>query len=96
MKIEQFRQRAGVTEKYGPGAGATALLRNSRVGCAALVAPASAFELSRTYLSRTPDRSALDMNEIKSGSISDPVCIWNISSRSRNPISTVSMGDSHE
>jgi len=32
MKIEQFRQRAGVTEKYVPGAGATALLRNSRVG----------------------------------------------------------------
>lgn len=32
MKIEQFRQMAGVTEKYVPGAGATALLRNSRVG----------------------------------------------------------------
>ncbi len=32
MKIEPFGQRAGVTEKYVPGAGATALLRNYRVG----------------------------------------------------------------
>ncbi len=64
MKIEPFRQKAGVTEKYVPGAGATALLRNSRVGCAALVAPAPAYEPSRKYLSRIPNRSAPDTNQI--------------------------------
>jgi len=41
MKIEQFRQRAGVTEKYVPGAGATPVQWTCHVGCAALVAPAS-------------------------------------------------------
>ena len=41
MKIEQFRQRAGVTEKYVPGAGATPVQWTCRVGSAALVAPAS-------------------------------------------------------
>ena len=40
MKIEQFRQRAGVTEKYVPGAGATPSRWDCRVGYAALVAPA--------------------------------------------------------
>ena len=40
MKIEQFRQRAGVTEKYVPGAGATPSRWDCRVGCATLVAPA--------------------------------------------------------
>lgn len=64
MKMEHVRQRAGVTEKYVPGAGATALLRNSRVGCAALVTPAPAYEPSRKYLSRMPDRSAPDTNKI--------------------------------
>ncbi|MGB8480107.1 MAG: hypothetical protein WCE63_14940 [Acidobacteriaceae bacterium] len=32
MKIEQFRQRAGVTEKYVPGAGATPSRWDCRVG----------------------------------------------------------------
>ena len=41
MKIEPFRQKAGVTEKYVPGAGATPVQWTCRVGCAALVAPAS-------------------------------------------------------
>ena len=40
MKIEQVRQRAGVTEKYVPWAGATPVQWTCRVGCAALVAPA--------------------------------------------------------
>jgi hypothetical protein len=40
MKIEPFRQKAGVTEKYVPGAGATPVQWTCRVGCAALVAPA--------------------------------------------------------
>ena len=75
MKIEQVRQRAGVKEKYVPGAGATALLRNSRVGCAALVTPAPAHEPSRKYLSRIPGRSAPDTNEIGSASVADPELI---------------------
>lgn len=53
-------------------AGATALLRNSRVGCAALVAPASARNVSRKYRLRIFHRSALDTSQIKSASIADP------------------------
>ena len=64
MKIEQFTQRAGVTEKYVPGAGATPIQWTCRVGCAALVAPAPAYEPSRKYLSRIPNRSAPDTNQI--------------------------------
>ena len=90
MKIEQVRQRTGVTEKYVPGAGATVSSRIIASVCTALVAPAPAYETSRKYLSRIPGRSALETNEIKSGSISDPVCIWNISSRSRKSTSTIS------
>ncbi len=40
MKIEQFRQRAGVTEKYVLGAGATVSSRIIASVCTALVAPA--------------------------------------------------------
>lgn len=40
MKIEQFGQRARVTEKYVPGAGATVSLRITTSVCTALVAPA--------------------------------------------------------
>ena len=50
----------------------TALLRNSRVGCAALVAPAPSHETSRKYLSRIPDRSAPDTSQIGSASVADP------------------------
>ncbi|MHB8302678.1 MAG: hypothetical protein ACYDC6_07585 [Acidobacteriaceae bacterium] len=40
MKIEPFRQKAGVTEKYVPGAGATHCSAIPASACAALVAPA--------------------------------------------------------
>jgi len=59
MKIEQFRQRAGVTEKYVPGAGATPLLRNSRVGYAALVAPAPALTKANSALNQVPDSALI-------------------------------------
>ena len=39
MKIEPFGQRAGVTEKYVPGAGATVSSRIIASVCTALVAP---------------------------------------------------------
>ena len=66
MKIEQFRQRAGVTEKYVPGAGATPSRWDCRVGYAALVAPAPGIPDIQKYLSRTSNRSAPDTNEIGS------------------------------
>jgi len=42
MQRQRDMQVTGVRERCVVEAGATALLRNSRVGCAALVAPASA------------------------------------------------------
>ena len=55
MKIEPFGQRAGVTEKYVPGAGATVSSRIIASVCTALVAPAPAHETSRRYLPQMPD-----------------------------------------
>ena len=75
MKIEQFRQGAGVTEKYVPGAGATVSLRITASASAALVAPAPAYEPSRKYLSRIPDISAPDTSQIGSASVADPELI---------------------
>jgi hypothetical protein len=40
MQRERVRRMAGVTVRCMPGAGATPVLRTSRVGSAALVAPA--------------------------------------------------------
>lgn len=40
MKNQKPTQMGGVSERYVPGAGATPVLRTSRVGPAALVAPA--------------------------------------------------------
>jgi len=43
MKNQKPIQMGGVRERYVPGAGATPVLRTSRVGPAALVAPAPGF-----------------------------------------------------
>ena len=40
MRVERVTQVVGVTGRCRPGAGATPVLRTSRVGSAALVAPA--------------------------------------------------------
>jgi hypothetical protein len=40
MLIQRVTRRGGVTEECVPGAGATPVLRTSRVGSTALVAPA--------------------------------------------------------
>ena len=40
MNNQKLVQTGGVRERYVPGAGATPVLRTSRVGSAALVAPA--------------------------------------------------------
>ena len=39
MRIQRVMQKGGVREEYVPGVGATPLLRSSRIGYAALVAP---------------------------------------------------------
>ena len=86
MKIEPFRQRARVTEKYVPGAGATVSSRIIASVCTALVAPAPAFETSRKYLSRIPDRSAPDASQIGSASVADPERIGDRCTIDRNLI----------
>ena len=65
MQRQQDMEMTGVRERCVAEAGATALLRNSRVGCAALVAPASARNVSRKYRLRIFHRSALDTSQIK-------------------------------
>lgn len=88
MKIEPFRQRARVTEKYVPGAGATPSCRIVASACAALVAPAPAHETSRKYLPRIPT----DLRRIRTRSIADPVRIWKLSSLYRQKLLVRSRG----
>lgn len=83
MKIEQFRQRAGVTEKYVPGAGATALLRNSRVGLRRA-------GRSRPRHSRYPENICrghrTDLRRIQTGSAQHPLLIRHRCTLDRNLI----------
>ena len=44
MRIQRVTRTSGVKEECVPGAGATPVLRTSRVGSAALVAPAPCFK----------------------------------------------------
>jgi hypothetical protein len=52
MNCQKTVQIDGVRERYVPGAGATPVLRTSRVGSAALVAPAPGTTGSRKYRHR--------------------------------------------
>lgn len=54
MRIQRVTQMAGVTEKCVPGAGATPVLRTSRVGSAALVAPAPGLTRTNSGLNPVP------------------------------------------
>ena len=73
MKNTRVTQIDGVRERYVPGAGATPVLRTSRVGSAALVAPApGTTRYPDTYLAQILNASALDTNRISSASIADP------------------------
>ena len=67
-------------------AGATAVLRTCRVGSAALVAPASAYHLSRKYLKQIRHAFAPDTNRIGSASIADLHHIRNRYTTDRNLI----------
>lgn len=68
MQRQRDMQVTGVRDRCVSEAGATALLRNSRAGCAALVAPASALEHTDSrptadriwYLEEVSARTALD------------------------------------
>jgi hypothetical protein len=64
MRIQRVTRIGGVREKCVPGAGATPVLRTSRVGSAALVAPAPGTTVSRKYPAQIPDASALNSNRI--------------------------------
>lgn len=66
MKNQKSAQVGGVRERCVPGAGATPVLRTSRVGSAALVAPAPGTPGIQKYLAQIPDASAADTNRIGS------------------------------
>jgi hypothetical protein len=69
MKNQKPAQIDGVRERYVPGAGATPVLRTSRVGSAALVAPApcipgiqniSGVDTERICAGYKPDRLSIN------------------------------------
>jgi hypothetical protein len=72
MRIEQVAEVAGVTGGCMPGAGATPSCRIAASPTARSSLPPPAFQVSRTYLSRIPDSSALDTKWISSASVADP------------------------
>ena len=72
MQQQRVTQIHGVRERCVAEAGATASRWDCRVGCAALVAPASAHHVFRKYRSQIFHRSVLDKNRIDLASIADP------------------------
>jgi len=74
-------QMAGVKERYVPGAGATPVLRTSRIGFAALVAPAPRHT---RYPARIWHRYETHQRRIRTGSVQHPSLIQSAHARIHN------------